>query len=419
MGTSISRLRDFALVLSSFVCGFYVGYVSESSFCDPSINKTIEYPLTFTAIINHSNIIHPNHNTHNTNNTNNTHNTNNAVHPSIIRSNLFDETFEWQYFKNRNTEISAYTIPHHKIVFCGIPKNAISMWKMVLLRIHKKKWWLTTQGKIHAMENGLSNFRLWDKNFSYVESIMNDPSWYKAVFIRDPLERILSAVLDKGYTLKLTWETFHQYLLETTMKKGYHFIDQHFRPQHKFCDLYKYADKYHIFSFHNNMDRRIFFEDNRLWDEYGSNGWSIEEQKNNLSKKHNIVKFQNVFRRHSIKSDKYISQAYNIKKIAVMLKYYQYDYILFNLTLPEWICPIVFEQYENMIELLPQQVKKKNPIRFKRTTKLDKLRLSIAVYTDLVELYTVMKIFPSNLQPSCMQIINNCVEYGHCPRTKN
>ena len=184
--------RNIVIIISSFICGFYIGYMNASSVCDPMLNgASIEQsPISLSESepqVIHNNIASKVISTPTMSNQSKTK-----------QSNYFDTTFEWQFFRNRNTELSPYYVPHHKIIFCGIPKNAISMWKMVILRLLDDKvpeWWLTTQATIHAWQNGLQDYRLWHLNVTQVTQWMTDPSWYKVAFIRDPLERTLYVIL--------------------------------------------------------------------------------------------------------------------------------------------------------------------------------------------------------------------------------
>ena len=184
------RMRDVLLVCVAFVGGFYIGYLNASSFCDPMVDVSVQYPiavisdgqpsLTTTSHSDPSLSIKSDEPTDPFDSVPSksslSETTDRATDPpppditsddsdppsnvsSVIRSNHFDTIYQWQYFKNHNTELSPYFVPEHKIIFCGIPKNAISMWKMVLLRLLRKKWWLTKQAEIHAFENGLAEYR--------------------------------------------------------------------------------------------------------------------------------------------------------------------------------------------------------------------------------------------------------------------
>ena len=376
----------------------------ESNICDPIIDESASMHVSIIGDNTNHSIMEDENN-------------NNRIES---KSMYFDNTYEWKYFgKNRNTELSAYFIPQHKIIFCGIPKNAISMWKMVLLRLHDdnvKEWWLPSIAKIHDWGNGLQQYRLHHLNFTQVSKWMNDPSWYKAVFIRDPLERALSGIMNKGRIIgNIEWGvSFIQYLSNTSVdsKKGKHLIDQHIRPQYTFCDLYKWIDKYHIFSYHNKLDKKRFLDDNGLWDKYGSNGWSPNDhpKMNTDGIVYNLTEFGNVFKGHGRKTIVQLLQKYNVKLVSFLLGYYQYDYILFNLKIPEWICGVIDKDWKSMIKLMGAFIKTGPQHRRK-----EEVMQSCTLYKDLVDLYTTLDRFPSHLQPECMDIITSCVKYGDCP----
>ena len=129
MGTSRSKeialkLRNVATVLlitSSFICGFYFGEVKEPY----ATTMNTMHPLFILSNQTESGL-QTNLPMDSANNS--------------IKSNYMDEIFEWQYLKNRNTELSPYYVQKHQIIFCGIPKNAVSMWKMLLLRMNGLEW---------------------------------------------------------------------------------------------------------------------------------------------------------------------------------------------------------------------------------------------------------------------------------------
>ena len=231
---------------------------------------------------------------------------------SIRLASVHDWSLTWNFRKDRSPEISPFYFDKNKnpnafggksLVFCGIAKNAISLWKMVFLRALNgsvDNWWLTKQSEIHAWETGLNDHRMWrigdppGSDPYRVSRVMNDPSILKAVFIRDPLERALSGYLDKAYLFKkegLTWNGFPNWLVKkyigeqnhgnSLIIRGWMGIDQHFRPQSLFCDLRRWIHKYNVFSFHDPWDRKRFIDkldpSGGFWKEIGKSGWSPVE----------------------------------------------------------------------------------------------------------------------------------------------
>ncbi|CAM9780420.1 unnamed protein product [Scytosiphon promiscuus] len=127
--------------------------------------------------------------------------------------------------------------------------------------------------------------------------ILNDPSWTKAVFLRDPAERMLSCYLDKivhrrSYSVRffktdgiLSFERFVTLTsidAETRFKADYpgaqlgltRRSNPHWRPQ-----LYFGLDKFlPYFDFvgdfqHVEAHSEALLRHAGLWDEYGASGW--------------------------------------------------------------------------------------------------------------------------------------------------
>lgn len=126
------------------------------------------------------------------------------------------------------------------------------------------------------------------------------------VFIRDPLERVKSACLDRKLidlynrcplckknekiknSIQLYAKNFKQtdinyclpvvtLILDTLLFENdynYLHIDRHWLPQNLFCDLYKWHSKYHIYNHNDFQDRKKIFDDLtpfyrcKIWEKY-------------------------------------------------------------------------------------------------------------------------------------------------------
>ena len=87
-------LRDLVLTLSSFISGFYIGYMMESNICDPiidnNIGNTIELENERHSYYDEEVSSFP------------------IVNTSIVKTHFFDNTYQWMYLRgNRITETSA------------------------------------------------------------------------------------------------------------------------------------------------------------------------------------------------------------------------------------------------------------------------------------------------------------------------
>ncbi len=96
--------------------------------------------------------------------------------------------------------LSRNTVPivneEYKIIFFQVAKVASSEWTRFFMRLNNDPSWCTNK-RIHDREvNGLKY--LTDFRKSDAEEMMTNTEWTKAVFVRHPKPRVLSAFLDKS-----------------------------------------------------------------------------------------------------------------------------------------------------------------------------------------------------------------------------
>lgn len=102
---------------------------------------------------------------------------------------------------------SPIVIEDYKLIFFDVYKNACTGWKILFHKMMGKEW--TTQqpllgghghigqrrwGPLHAPRKNALLY-LYNYNLSYANTIMQDPTWTRAIFVRNPHERFLSAYL--------------------------------------------------------------------------------------------------------------------------------------------------------------------------------------------------------------------------------
>ena len=91
----------------------------------------------------------------------------------------------------------------HKLLFFSTPKVACTTFKFLFRRIAGVQDW-DTQGGGDAKNNLPHNPKynnlkyLWDYPIEEANEMMTNPAWTKAMFVRDPKTRFLSAFLDKA-----------------------------------------------------------------------------------------------------------------------------------------------------------------------------------------------------------------------------
>ena len=103
-------------------------------------------------------------------------------------------------FRREGWDNDPVVIESHKLLFFTVPKNSCSEFKMLFRRMMGLKDWKTVgsmQERLHnPASNGLRYLGTYPKEQQ--AEFMTSPEWTRAIFLRDPRERVLSAYMDKG-----------------------------------------------------------------------------------------------------------------------------------------------------------------------------------------------------------------------------
>ena len=199
-----------------------------------------------------------------------------------------------------------YILEKHKLMFFTVPKNSCTEWKRLLRRMTGLQDWSTYGMHVHdPNENGIKRLDQFPEEQQY--EMMTSPNWTRAIFVRDPLERMLSAFIDKGIntwnvqegccrgyqldqnntirqqqcqllkTLKQnnTLPTLEQFTFETFVEG---FASQchnpHWAPQSKRLRPSNWQFINFVGQFHSlEHDARCLLEKVGAWEDYGANGW--------------------------------------------------------------------------------------------------------------------------------------------------
>ena len=260
---------------------------------------------------------------------------------------------------------------------------------------------------LHSEQNNLEQDRIHQFGVDGANDILYSPDVIHAVFIRDCIERALSAFLDKcigSHWGKKYWCTprtddnnriahkvyshFDLYIDAIVDRPDRYQLDYHWLPQNFVCDLYKFAGRYHVYYSRDIRSRYDFLMDiggQRTWNEIGANGWvkkdisknadyqteqrkrrlgvyvngnihESEDSNENITEKKHKVKimgkeaafqmeqldlsgsFLDKESYHSINASQRLVQFYRADSLAKVIVFYESDYVLFNMTLPSWIC---------------------------------------------------------------------------------
>mmetsp|Transcript_22864 Transcript_22864/g.71009 ORF Transcript_22864/g.71009 Transcript_22864/m.71009 type:complete len:330 (-) Transcript_22864:142-1131(-) len=95
--------------------------------------------------------------------------------------------------------LEPFVVEKHKLVFCKIAKNGSSGWLRLLRRLDGFEDWELNPYLMELREQGRVGGLKQLKHYGRKEAamIMTDPTWTKVALVREPLERLLSAYLDK------------------------------------------------------------------------------------------------------------------------------------------------------------------------------------------------------------------------------
>lgn len=187
---------------------------------------------------------------------------------------------------NRRTYASPIVLEDYKLIFFPIQKTGCTVWKQLFRRISGFQDWRT--GRTWGHGTGL--IYLADHNIKKATELMNDQSFTRAMFLRDPKEKFLSAFLDKA--VKTTY--FYRKCMKscrrkvgdpkTCLQKSRDFAyfvkatrschDTHWSPQSENIEK-KYLNTLDFVGHLENAasDARILLEQLGLWEKFGKSGW--------------------------------------------------------------------------------------------------------------------------------------------------
>ena len=214
--------------------------------------------------------------------------------------------------KRGTWDVSPIVIESHKLLFFSVPKIAATTFKQLFRRMHKYKDWskVTNEGNIphNPDSNGLTY--LFDYSFSKANHFLTSEEWTRAIFVREPKARLVSAYKDKAlekngwymknlcginsqdplgnnleshcqllapYNKTVTREVFPFQVFVKDFVRNYK--DPHWEPQSSRVSVKIWKQMNFIGRFENlYQDTKSLLNIIGAWDEYGSHGWNWSEQ---------------------------------------------------------------------------------------------------------------------------------------------
>ena len=172
----------------------------------------------------------------------------------------------------------------HKLVFFYVPKVSCTVWKQLFRRMMGYSDW-KTKFPHNPKTNGL--LYLNQLNISYASRILNDPDWVRAIIVRDPKERFLSAYLDKvlrknssyvvgacckrRQTCREQAQTLEGFFELTETCQDPHWRLQSQRMDEKFWPLVNFVGNMEDLS--TSHVARDLLERIGAWEDFGAHGW--------------------------------------------------------------------------------------------------------------------------------------------------
>lgn len=192
---------------------------------------------------------------------------------------------DYIYYKNEDSwDSSPIVVESHKLIFFTVPKVGCTVWKQLFRRMkHFEDWKTQEKGLPHdPFLNGLSYLN--DFTVDEATVMMKSPEWTRAMMVRDPKQRLLSAFVDKSV------RNDHEHIRLHCCKDGScikdaqtvagflrlcrRCSDDHWRPQNDRMEAkyWPYIDSIlHIET--AAEDAKALLQNIGAWDEYGATGW--------------------------------------------------------------------------------------------------------------------------------------------------
>jgi hypothetical protein len=180
-------------------------------------------------------------------------------------------------------------VEKYKFIFFTIRKNGCTVWKQNTRRMMGYEDWRTKEPAFPG-DNGL--VYLHHYNLSQATMLMNSPDYTRAIFVRDPKERFLSAFLDKAVqqdyfeqqccqkrlkrkvpmdVCREKSQTFNGFVKMTRLCKDTHWGPQWKRMEAKYFQTLDFVGHLETAA----QDAKRLLQKIGAWEEHGKSGWGL------------------------------------------------------------------------------------------------------------------------------------------------
>eukprot|EP00934_Nitzschia_sp_Nitz4_P003633 Nitzschia sp. Nitz4//scaffold39_size137210//59230//60906//NITZ4_003199-RA/size137210-processed-gene-0.63-mRNA-1//-1//CDS//3329550383//3623//frame0 len=209
-------------------------------------------------------------------------------HPSIRKQNTLVQAEDFIYKReNGQWDSAPIVVEEYKLLFFAVPKVACTTFKQLFRRINGAEDWMSQDtDRIlphNPDENGLKY--LWNYTIEEASRMMTSPEYTRAIFVREPKARFLSAFLDKGLG------NFHSFMRthccpdtgecveRSSTTEGFLEVIQSCHDPHWNAQTWRMEAKYWPFinfvgHFENlAVDGPRLLREVGAWEKYGQSGW--------------------------------------------------------------------------------------------------------------------------------------------------
>ena len=190
------------------------------------------------------------------------------------------------YSESDSWDSAPIVIESHKLIFFSIPKVGCTVWKQLFRRMMGFSDWTSQDYETFQPHNPEVNGLKYLYNYSLEDAslMMTSPEWTRAMMVRNPKTRFLSAFLDKSVG------NFHLHIknrccpdesciddaqtVEGFLRLCAKCYDDHWRPQSDRMDhkYWPYVD--HVSHVETSADdAKDLLQRIGAWDEFGASGW--------------------------------------------------------------------------------------------------------------------------------------------------
>jgi hypothetical protein len=202
--------------------------------------------------------------------------------PPVLSQKEMVPVLSGDYISQPGNDLSPIVIEKYKLIFFTNPQVGCTVWKQLFRRIMGlEDWWDPLVDSHNPKTNGLVYLR--DYSLEEATRLMNSPDYTRAMFVRDPKERLVSTFTRKAFNGfvktnccqgNIACEKKAQASLANfvTMTRGCG--EPHWRPQGERMDRQFFATLNFVGHMETSaVDVKALLKNIGAWNNFGKSGW--------------------------------------------------------------------------------------------------------------------------------------------------